>query len=193
MLAMIAVCALLLSAAARGHGGVEPKSDTCVIRLGGLRIHVTGYEPGRPDPGEYCHQLPAIGRAFLVLDFFDPALRERALEFRLVRDTRGLGRRATIQALGGEAELEAQTLAAVPRQRFTSGTANIEFTFDEEGRFLLVARGTDPETGQPLEAVFPLVVGGTTLAPLVTGAVLLAVLVVAGWNWRRLRQQPAAG
>lgn len=192
--AMAALAVLLPAAGTQAHNGVELEADTCVMRLGRLRIHVTGYEPGQPDPGEYCHDLPVAGRTFLVLDFVDAALREQLLEFRLLRDDSGLGRRATVHALGGEAGLDTSTLAALPRQRFSSGTARFEFPFEEAGRFLLVARGTDPQTGQPLEAVFPLVVGGGTgLAPIAAGIVLLAVVAVAGYNWRRLRQQPAAG
>lgn len=159
MRVLIVVWALLFAGAAQAHGGVSIEDDNCILRIGPLRAHFTGYQPELRATQEFCEDIPELGKAIIVVDFIDNVLRTHKVEFRVLRDTRNLGRRARYEDLGDAAAIDAATLFKQAEQVYPKGTLTFEQRFDQSGWFIGMLRATDPVTGNVLHSVFPFQVG----------------------------------
>ena len=156
---ILAVLLLLLCApTVSGHGGVSMEDDTCIMRIGLFRAHFTGYQPETRATQEFCEDIPELGKAIIVVDFIDKALRGYQVEFRVLRDVQGLGKRARIEDLGDEAAIEAATLFKLDPTTYPKGTLTFEQRFDEAGWYIGMLRARD-EAGHTLDSVFPFQVG----------------------------------
>lgn len=169
----LAFCMLLFSAVAEGHGGVSIEDDKCIMKIGSLRAHFTGYQPEKRATQEFCEDIPELGRAIIVIDYVSPVLRQYAVEFRVLRDVKNLGARGRYEDLGSQAEVEAATLVHVPAQIYPRGTLNFEQRFDQPGWYIGMISATDPATGQVVHSVFPFRVGVRNFWRYVPGFVIL--------------------
>lgn len=158
MRALFAALALLVPAALFAHGGVSMEDDRCIMRIGAYRAHFTGYQPELRATQEFCEDIPELGRAIFVIDFIDPVLRRHDVEFRVLRDTRELGRRARLEDLGDSAAIEAATLFKLDAQTYPKGTLSFEQRFEQPGWFIGMLSTTDAD-GRQLHSVFPFQVG----------------------------------
>ena len=43
------------------HGGVVFEEDVCVLKIGFLQAHFTGYQPSSRGSEEFCEELPDVG------------------------------------------------------------------------------------------------------------------------------------
>ncbi|MEW6169295.1 MAG: hypothetical protein AB1651_16610 [Pseudomonadota bacterium] len=183
---------LVHAAAAQAHGGVSVEDDQCIMRIGPLRAHFTGYQPEKRATQEFCEDIPETGRAIIVIDYVSPALREHTVEFRVLEDRKDLQARGRYEDLGGPQEIEAATLVHVPARVYPRGTLNFEYRFDEPGWYIGMIEATDPATGQVLHSVFPFRVGMRSLwryAPLFV--ILLGAAALAYWLTGRKKAAPA--
>ncbi|MGD9603733.1 MAG: hypothetical protein AB7O21_19880 [Gammaproteobacteria bacterium] len=193
--AMLACCWLVATIpAAWAHGGVSIEDDKCVLRLGGYLMHFTGYQPEQTGAQEFCEDIPITGLAVIVLDAIDDALRDMPIEVRVLRDANDLGNDARVEELGGEAAIEAATLARLPAALHPTGSLTLKYAFAEPGRYIGYVRAR-PAVGDEVIAVFPFAVGGGSrqwqlYAAVIVGTVLLAAALFAVAN--RARHAPTA-
>jgi len=190
------VCCWLVAAvpAAWAHGGVSIEDDKCVLRIGGYLMHFTGYQPEQTGAQEFCEDIPITGLAVIVLDAIDDALRDMPIEVRVLRDANDLGNDARVEELGGDAAIEAATLARLPAAVHPTGSLTLKYAFAEPGRYIGYVRAR-PAVGEEVIAVFPFAVGGGSrqwqlYVAVIVGTVLLAAVLFALAN--RARQAPTA-
>lgn len=153
--ALLAVAA----ASAWAHGGVGIEDDKCILRIGGHRAHFAGYQPEHRASQEFCEDIPEVGRAVLVIDFIQPALRERVVEFRILRDADGLGAKARYEDLGDAGQISQRTMVALPARVYPHGTVTLDHRFSEPGWYIGLLSATDPASGKTENSVFPFRVG----------------------------------
>jgi hypothetical protein len=156
------LCAMSLavaSASAWTHGGVGIEDDKCVLRIGSDRAHFAGYQPEHRASQEFCEDFPEVGRAVIVVDFIQPALRERVVEFRILRDADGLGAKARYEDLGDKDKIAQRTMAALPAKTYPHGTVTLDHKFSEPGWYIGLLSATDPASGKTEFSVFPFRVG----------------------------------
>lgn len=165
MLVLIALGALvlpLLAADARAHGGLSMDADFCKLRIGRHVMHFTGYLPESAQAmKEFCEDIPATGRAIIVLDYIDGALRDLPVEVRIVR------------ASASEANLDAITVAHLPARRYPNGSISLEHRFDAPGKFVGLVTVRD---SQELVSRFPFSVGSTGSSWRIAFGIALAVI-----------------
>jgi hypothetical protein len=156
------LCAMSLavaSASAWTHGGVGIEDDKCVLRIGSDRAHFAGYQPEHRASQEFCEDFPEVGRAVIVIDFIHPALRERVVEFRILRDADGLGAKARYEDLGDKDRIAQRTMVALPAKAYPHGTVTLDHRFSEPGWYIGLLSATDPASGKTEFSVFPFRVG----------------------------------
>jgi hypothetical protein len=153
--ALLAVAA----AAAWAHGGVGMEDDKCILRIGSDRAHFAGYQPEHRASQEFCEDIPEVGRAVIVIDFIHPALRERVVEFRILRDADGLGAKARYEDLGDKDRIAQRTMVALPAKADPHGTVTLDHRFSEPGWYIGLLSATDPASGKTETSVFPFRVG----------------------------------
>ncbi|WP_422584948.1 hypothetical protein [Polaromonas sp.] len=153
--ALLAVAA----ASAWAHGGVGMEDDKCILRIGSDRAHFAGYQPEHRASQEFCEDIPEVGRAVIVIDFIHPALRERMVEFRILRDADGLGAKARYEDLGDKDRIAQRTMVALPAKAYPRGTVTLDHRFSEPGWYIGLLSATDPASGKTETSVFPFRVG----------------------------------
>ncbi len=156
------VSSVLLAVAAASvwaHGGVGVEDDKCILRIGDSKAHFAGYQPEHRASQEFCEDIPEVGRAVIVIDFIQPALRERVVEFRILRDADGLGAKARYEALGDANRIAQRTIVALPARTYPRGTLTLDHRFNEPGWYIGLVSATDPGSGKTEHSVFPFRVG----------------------------------
>jgi hypothetical protein len=159
---------------ATAHGGLSMDKDYCKLRIGPYLMHFTGYQPERDGGKEFCEDIPSTGATIIVLDFIDEALKELAVDVRIVRD--GVG----------EADLDRATIFRLAPRLYPAGTLSFDYLFDEPGNYVgLVTVGGN---GTAFTARFPFSVGTPFYLrrPLLIVIVAVALAGAYGfWRWRR--------
>jgi hypothetical protein len=149
----------VVAASAWAHGGVGIEDDKCILRIGSDRAHFAGYQPEHRASQEFCEDIPEVGRAVLVIDFIQPALRKRVVEFRILRDADGLGAKARYEDLGDAGQIAQRTMVALPARAYPHGTVTLDHRFSEPGWYIGLLSATDPASGKTENSVFPFRVG----------------------------------
>lgn len=149
----------VVAASAWAHGGVGMEDDKCILRIGDNKAHFAGYQPEHRASQEFCEDIPEVGRAVLVIDYIHPALRERMVDFRILRDTAGLGAKASYKDLGDMTQIAQRTIIALPAQVYPRGTITMDHRFTEPGWYIGLISATDPVSGKMETSVFPFRVG----------------------------------
>jgi hypothetical protein len=188
----------LLSPSLLAHGSVVAEGDLCLIRIGFYTAHFKIFQPQSSGAREYCEDLPEAGESVFVMDYVHLGLGQVPIEFRIIRDTTGLGRFARLDDVLKLGDLEPLTVFH-QSPVLEPGVFTVLHNFPEEGAFLGVVSVRHPETGELYQAVFPFSVGarGWGLLPLFAA---LAVLAQAGYwastggfaRWRARRKSIAA-
>ena len=126
-----------------------------------------------------------------MIDYVSSALREHAVEFRVLEDRNNLQARGRYEDLGSPQQIEETTLVHVPAQVYPRGTLNFEHRFDQPGWYIGMIQATDPATGEVLHSVFPFRVGMRSLwryTPLFL--MFLGAAVLAYWLTARKKLTP---
>ena len=182
----IGLAVLLLTAIqlpAKAHGDLTMEFDTCVLRVGLNRVHFTGYQPTNTQQ-EFCEDIPETGRTIIVLDYFDPVLRDMLTEFRVIRD----------EGADENGNLDKVTVVHLPPAKHPNGTFNFEYEFPK-GRFIGLL--TVKNENLQYKARFPFGVGlvspRSSNLPFYGLVALLVGAVVAYWLfWVRGRRPPSS-
>jgi len=179
------VAALLVATAPKpvlAHGGVSVEDDKCIMAIGRYSAHFTGYQPAKRASQEFCEDIPEFAPAIIVLDYVDFALRDMALDFRVIRDVKEIGVTATYQDLGTEEEIEAATIFYKPAEVYKHGSFDVKIEFDKPGGYIGIVKAQAEGQAGPYISVFPFSVGITNYTKLIKwiiGAVLLGVAFIA--------------
>lgn len=148
--------------AASAHGNLSMEADFCKLRVGRYVVHFTGYLPeGQAATKEFCEDIPATGRALIVLDYVDPELRDLPVAFRIV------------EADGPEN----RTVVDVPARLYPNGTVSVEHRFEQAGRFVGIV---SVKGGAEQVARFPFSVGASRGAWHYAVGAALALAALAG-------------
>lgn len=164
---------LVASTAALGHGGVSMEEDVCLIKIGRYTAHFTGYLPQERASQEFCEDIPVATKAVFVLDFISDELRAMDIDFRIIRDVKNIGRRATYEDLGGPEAIENATVFYEKPKIYSAGVISIHYPFVESGGYVGIISAHHQATGLSYRSVFPFYVGGGHYAKYVAYYALL--------------------
>jgi len=151
---------LFASATALGHGGVSMEEDMCLIKIGPYSAHFTGYLPQARASQEFCEDIPVVTNAIFVLDFISDELRAMDVDFRIVRDVKNIGNKASYEDLGGPEAVEKATIFYEKPKTYSAGTLSIRYPFVESGGYVGIIEAHHQATGLNYRSVFPFYVGG---------------------------------
>ncbi len=131
------------------HGSLSMDDDICVLKVGRYVVHFAGYQPlDKKDMSrltEFCEDIPAVGKTFVVLDLVDPELRKMPIAVRVVQD------------LGPTNEEAGPVVFEMPKESHPTGTFSYNYTFDKPGKFVgVITAGADTDE---ITARFPFSVG----------------------------------
>ncbi|MDE1011177.1 MAG: hypothetical protein OSB38_36500 [Paraburkholderia fungorum] len=135
------------------------EDDRCIMKIGDLRAHFTGYQPEKRATQEFCEDIPELGRAIIVIDFVSNSLRDQQVEFRVLKDVKGLKSRGRFEDLGSSTEIDSATVMRVAPHTYPRGTLTFEHDFEQSGWYIGMLTAKNPITGQELHSVFPFMVG----------------------------------
>lgn len=177
-------CTISFSQRAVAHGAVTMEADICKLKVAGYFMHFTGYQP-QSSRAEFCEDIPALGRAVIVLDFVDDALRDMTTSVQIVRKG---GSSASMEKMQANEETG---LLFVPPKKYPNGTIKLDVTFSEPGNYVgIVTVGDKNES----VASFPFDVGRSQRAMqfLIYGAILVLLAGVTFlWAKRRYSIVPS--
>lgn len=161
-------------------GGVILRGDVCIIEIGFYDANFTAYQPPKSGNEEFCENLPDTGETIFVLDYLHASLREVEVDFRIVRDTTGLGQFVQHEDILALDDLQAITVFYEPPAIKPGGSFRIEHTFLEKGDYVGVVTAGHPANDTIYNAVFPFTVGAVRypywLIAVVVGLLLLLLM-----------------
>jgi hypothetical protein len=177
VLRLVLICLVLLAQNAQAHGGVMEEEDLCVIKINYLSAHFKIYQPQIDGHTEYCEDLPNATETVFVMEFLHDAMREVAIDFRIIRDVTGKGRFARWEDVAEIDDIDSVTVfyqqPTVEPDVFT-----VIHSFDAEGDYIGIVTAAVDDTDRIYTAVFPFEVGFTGLGywPFII-ALLLAIQI----------------
>lgn len=191
LLLLMLMFAVGMSSKTYAHGGVSVDDDGCVMSIGPYRAHFTGYQPELRATQEFCEDIPEVAPAIIVLDFIDNVLRKQDMSFYLLRDVKGLGKKARYEDLGSMDAVRSECILCVEPEQYPRGTITLDFPFAEGGWYIGVLEAHDAESGETYHSVFPFQVGvrhywGYVIAGLIMVGLSVLLYIVTG----RKKPQP---
>lgn len=171
---------------ALAHGGVVLEDDLCVIRIGFLKAHFTGYQPDTSGNEEFCEDIPYVSRSVFVIDYLHDFMREMPVDFRILNDAEKLGRFARWEDVAAMADIEAETVYYLPPDVHGDGVLKAEYGFDQAGYYIGVITAQHPTEDKVYRAVFPFQVGQPNYGTILW-VLGIALLVGTIWQFRRVR------
>lgn len=182
---IVALLAVWCVQAAAGGGGIMQR-DRCVLEMDFLKAHLTIYQPRTRASEKFCDSIPDLTRTVFVLDYLHDSLNQAPIEFRVIEDTKGLGRFARWRDIRSLDDIEQVTVFHQPPVQRSGGSYEVEHTFRRQGDYLLVITAGHPTKDEVYHAVAPLEVGGTAwLLWVLLGAVAGLCLLYIGLRFRR--------
>lgn len=175
---LLCIFGLLIGKIAWGHGGVSMEDDMCLLTVGTYQAHFTGYQPQSRATQEFCEDIPVVGKSIFVIDFIHDELRGMDVDFRIIKDVKKIGIKATLADLGTKEDIIANTIYHQEPQRFPRGTMTNTINFTEQGQYVGLVTAVNPETGREFVSVFPFAVGVVHYAKYVVSIVMILVLTL---------------
>lgn len=178
--------AFIMPVQAFAGGGVILSDDVCIITVGFYTAHFTAYQPQTSGNTEFCEDLPDTGETIFVLDYLHASLKEVPVDFRIIRDTTGLGEFVKWEDLEDLPNLNELTVFYQPPLVQPSATFRITYAFAEKGDYVGIVTAGHPSNDKIYTAVFPFSVGASNLPwPWILFAA--AVLALAAYLLRMSR------
>ena len=161
------------------HGGVVFEEDVCVLKIGFLQAHFTGYQPKSRGSEEFCEDLPDLGNTVFVVDYLHDFLKEMPVDFRIVSDSQNLGMYARWEDIVNLDDIERDTVFYQPPTKWRDGVLNVSHEFETSGGYIGIITAQHPTEEKLYNAVFFFSVGNTGYGylPLFLGFVVLAQLL----------------
>lgn len=172
-------CALALVVIVSGtyaHGGVGMEDDMCVINIGFLKAHFTGYQPKTYGTQEFCEDIPEVASSVFVIDYLHDFLKEMQVDFRIIRDVNKFGIFANWDDITGLEDIEQDTVFYLPPVKRVGGVLTVNYDFQQAGGYIGIVTAVHPEKEKTYHAVFYFQVGGTGYGylPLIIALLILA-------------------
>ncbi|MCZ6617521.1 MAG: hypothetical protein O7E57_05270 [Gammaproteobacteria bacterium] len=176
---LILLAVLFWPATASAHGGVVFEEDVCVLEIGFLQAHFTGYQPQSRGSEEFCEDLPDLGDSVFVIDYLHEFLKEMPVDFRIVTDSQNLGMYAKWEDIVNLDDIEGDTVFYQPPTRWRDGVLNVSHDFTISGGYIGIVTAQHPTEDKLYNAVFFFHVGATDYGyfPLFLGFAIFAQLV----------------
>ena len=193
ILSVICTCVAALGAnTAHGHGGVVLEEDVCLLKIGFYQAHFTIYQPATSRHEEFCEDLPELGESIFVLEFMHDGLADMPLDFRIVRNTTGMGQFTGADDLAGVKDLDAVTVFYQPPM-LEPDVVRVRHEFAAEGEYVGVVTAQASEYETLYMAVFPFEVGYARFnyPALAWGSILTGALIWLALRIGRLRRAAA--
>ncbi len=178
-LIVMLVVVFLWPATVSAHGGVVFEEDVCVLKIGFLQAHFTGYQPASRGSEEFCEDLPDVGESVFVIDYLHDFLKEMPVDFRIVSDSQNLGMFARWEDIVNLEDIEHDTVFYYPPTRWSDGVLNVTHEFTTSGGYIGIITAQHPTEDKLYNAVFFFSVGATDYGylPLFIGFAVLAQLL----------------
>ena len=183
------LAALFANTVVYAHGGVSIEFDTCVLKIGSYRMHLTGYQPETAMGEEFCEDIPKTGNAIIVLDYVENQLRDMMAGVRVIE------KESWTAAQSPSGDDQAKTVLDIPPKLYRAGSVKIERRFDKPGYF--VGFLTAEKGQEKLVSRFPFSVGYGKGAMSMAGGGgrmyaiygIIALVLVAGGAFYYLKQR----
>ncbi len=161
---------------ASAHGGVGMEDDKCVIKIGFLKAHFTGYQPLTNGTEEFCEDIPEVASSIFVIDYLHDFLKEMPVDFRIIRDVNNFGIFANWDDITSLEDIEKDTVFYLPPVKQPGGVLTAKYDFKQGGGYIGIATAVHPEKEKTYHAVFYFQVGGADYGyvPLFIALVVLA-------------------
>ncbi len=164
------------------HGGVSIEDDVCVMTLGNMKAHFTGYQPEYRATQEFCEDIPVKGKSIFVIDFISDGLRDMIVDFRIIKDVNNIGNNAVLADLGGAEAIEAATIYHQSAKHYPRGTIEAHYDFSEEGRYIGIVTAHYQDDPVVLTSVFPFQVGLFNYWKYIVPLILIVLFSSAGFG-----------
>ncbi len=182
---LIVVCLLLalcaLGTAASAHGGVLIEEDVCIINIGFLQAHFTGYQPKSRGSKEFCEDIPDVAESVFVLDYLHDFLKDMPVDFRIIKDVQNFGIYAKWKDIQNLEDIDADTVFYQPPTKYANGVLTVDYVFDKAGAYIGIVTARHPTEDKVYNAVFPFEVGGSSYGYLPLFAALIVGLQLIYW------------
>ncbi len=146
------------------HGGVGMEDDMCIINIGFLKAHFTGYQPKTNGTQEFCEDIPEVAGSVFVIDYLHDFLRDMQVDFRILRDVNDLGMFASWEDIASLENIEQDTIYYLPPVKHPDGVLTVNYDFQQSGGYIGVVTAIHPEKEKIYRAVFYFQVGGGVYA-----------------------------
>lgn len=157
---MVLACLLVWCQKVIAHGGVAMEDDICVIKIGFLKAHFTGYQPQSSGSEEFCEDIPEVAKSIFVIDYLHDYLKEMQVDFRILRDVNNLGIYAKWDDIVRLNDIESDTVFYQPPIKQPGGVLTIEYDFQQAGGYIGIVSAKHPSKETTYYAVFYFQVGG---------------------------------
>jgi hypothetical protein len=134
-------------------------NDVCLMRIGALSAHFTGYQPSVSASEEFCEEIPEIAESVFVVDFLEEVLNEMPVDFRIIKNDFKAGLSANWEDIQSLEDLEAATLYYQAPAQHQDGVLTANYEFVEAGNFIGIITAQHPTQDKTFRAIFPFRVG----------------------------------
>lgn len=179
---LIFSCSLIWTPCAVAHGGVGMEDDKCVINIGFLKAHFSGYQLTSSGSEEFCEDIPKVTSSIFVIDFQHDYLKELLVDFRIINDLTGLGQFAKWDDIAALDNIDQVTLLYAPATHYASGSLSARYDFKQAGDYIGVVTARHPEKNEIYRSVFYFRVGGFDYGYLPALIVLLVLVQLMYWR-----------
>ena len=159
----------------------------CVITIGFLKAHFTGYQPKTNGNKEFCEDIPEVASSVFVIDYLHDFLKIMQVDFRIIRDSNDFGIFANWEDIAGLENIEQDTVFYQSPEKRPDGVLTINYEFKQAGGYIGIVTAVHPEKEKTYRAVFYFQVGGSNFGyiPLFIALVILAQLLYWSVGWVR--------
>ena len=176
---------------ATAHGGVGMEDDMCVIKIGFLKAHFTGYQPKTDGSQEFCEDIPEVGSSVFVIDYLHDFLKEMPVDFRIIRDVNNFGIFANWDDVTSLEDIEQDTVFYLPPMKRPGGVLTANYDFQQAGGYIGIVTAVHPEKEKTYHAVFYFQVGGTDYGYVPLFIVLVVLAQALYWFTNRVSVKQA--
>jgi len=140
-------------------GGLILKDDVCIITIGFYESHFTAYQPDTSGNKEFCRDFPDTGETIFVLDYLHSSMKLVPVDFRIIRDSDGLGQFVKWEDVEKIANIEAVSVFYQPPEIASSGSFRAQYDFSEAGDYIGIVTAGHPTNDKTYNSVFGFSVG----------------------------------
>lgn len=135
-------------------GGLILRDDVCIITIGFYEAHFTAYQPDTRGSEEFCRNFPDIGETIFVLDYLHAGLKQVPVDFRIIRDTTGLGQFVRWEDVEAMDDLQDRTVFYRPAAIEPGGSYRIQYKFLDGGDYIGMVTAGHPSNDKTYNSVF---------------------------------------